>query len=132
MRNLAIICLLFASLFVAPAAFSKEVASANMDGDSAYDKFGSTFGTDINKKGKDDLISVLTKARDSFNTVKTQFLRSGNINQDLTKGGVPVNLRDELLALLSGIRIINVDAPRTTICVKDLKFSFSIVSSNCF
>ena len=34
------------------------------------------------------------------------------INQDLTKGGVPVNLRDELLALLSGIRIINVDAPR--------------------
>ncbi len=38
----------------------------------------------INKKGKDDLISVLTKARDSFNTVKTQFLRSGNINQDLT------------------------------------------------
>ena len=38
----------------------------------------------INKKGRDDLISVLTKARDSFNTVKTQFLRSGNINQDLT------------------------------------------------
>ena len=27
----------------------------------------------INKKGKDDLISVLTKARESFNTVKTQF-----------------------------------------------------------
>ena len=34
------------------------------------------------------------------------------INQDLTRGGVPVNLRDELLALFSGIRIINVDAPR--------------------
>ena len=34
------------------------------------------------------------------------------VNQDLTRGGVPVNLRDELLALLSGIRIINVDAPR--------------------
>jgi len=34
------------------------------------------------------------------------------VNQDLTRGGVPVNLRDELLALFSGIRIINVDAPR--------------------
>jgi len=34
------------------------------------------------------------------------------INKDLTRGGVPVNLRDELLALFSGIRIINVDAPR--------------------
>jgi len=38
----------------------------------------------INKKGRDDLISVLTKARNSFNTVKTQFLQSGNINKDLT------------------------------------------------
>ena len=38
----------------------------------------------INKKGRDDLISVLTKARNSFNSVKTQFLRSGNINKDLT------------------------------------------------
>lgn len=57
MRNLAIICLLFASLFVAPVAFSKEVASANMDGDSAADKFGSTFGTDLNKKGKNFKVS---------------------------------------------------------------------------
>ena len=47
-----------------------------------FDKSLTNIG--INKKGKDDLISVLTKARDSFNTVKTQFLRSGNINQDLT------------------------------------------------
>ena len=35
------------------------------------------------------------------------------INKDLTRGGVPVDLRDELLALFSGIRIINVDAPRS-------------------
>ena len=47
-----------------------------------FDKSLTNIG--INKKGKDDLISVLTKARDSFNAVKTQFLRSGNINQDLT------------------------------------------------
>ena len=33
-------------------------------------------------------------------------------NQDLNRGGTPVNLRDELLALFSGIRIINVDIPR--------------------
>ena len=31
----------------------------------------------------------------------------------LKRGGQPVNLQDELLALLSGIRIINVDVPRT-------------------
>ena len=31
---------------------------------------------------------------------------------DISKGGTPYNLRDELLALLSGIRIINVDAPQ--------------------
>ena len=31
---------------------------------------------------------------------------------DLTKSGTPVNLRDEMLALFSGIRIINVDAPK--------------------
>ena len=33
--------------------------------------------------------------------------------QDVAKGGRPVNLQDEILALLSGIRIINVDVPRT-------------------
>jgi len=37
----------------------------------------------------------------------------GGFNRDLTRGGVPINLRDELLALFSGIRIINVDAPRS-------------------
>jgi hypothetical protein len=34
------------------------------------------------------------------------------IQKDITKGGTPVNARDEMLALFSGIRIINVDAPR--------------------
>ena len=32
---------------------------------------------------------------------------------DVKRGGQPVSLQDELLALLSGIRIINVDVPRT-------------------
>ena len=31
------------------------------------------------------------------------------ITGDVTKGGQPVNLKDELIALLSGVRIINVD-----------------------
>ena len=39
MRNFVIIYLLVASLFIEPAAFSKEVATANMDGDSATSKF---------------------------------------------------------------------------------------------
>ena len=32
---------------------------------------------------------------------------------DVKRGGQPVSLQDEILALLSGIRIINIDAPRT-------------------
>ena len=35
------------------------------------------------------------------------------ITGDISRGGVPRDLRDELLALFSGIRIINVDVPRT-------------------
>ena len=35
------------------------------------------------------------------------------LQEDVSRGGVPVNLRDEILALLSGIRIINIDVPRT-------------------
>ena len=35
------------------------------------------------------------------------------IEGDVKRGGQPVTLEDELLALLSGIRIINVDVPRT-------------------
>ena len=35
------------------------------------------------------------------------------IEGDVKRGGQPVTLQDELLALLSGIRIINVDVPKT-------------------
>ena len=47
MRNFAIICSLVASLFIAPAAFSKEVATANMDGDSATSKLSAAYGTAV-------------------------------------------------------------------------------------
>ena len=32
---------------------------------------------------------------------------------DVQRGGQPISLRDEILALLSGVRIINIDTPRT-------------------
>ena len=35
------------------------------------------------------------------------------ITGDVARGGVPRNLTDEMLALFSGIRIINIDVPRT-------------------
>ena len=35
------------------------------------------------------------------------------LEKDIKKGGQTVNLQDELLALLSGVRIINVDVPRS-------------------
>jgi len=47
----------------------------------------------------------------------TAFTTAGKLvqglEQDIKKGGQPVTLRDELLALFSGIRIINVDVPRS-------------------
>ena len=57
MRNFAIICLLVASLFIAPAAFSKEVATANTDGDSATSKLSAIYGTELNTKAKDFKVS---------------------------------------------------------------------------
>jgi len=57
MRNFVIIYLLVASIFIGPAAFSKEVATANMDGDSAADKFATTFGSDLDTKAKDFKVS---------------------------------------------------------------------------
>ena len=41
---------------------------------------------------------------------------AGALEKDLTKGGKPINLQDELLALFSGTRIIRIDAK------KDLKY----------
>jgi hypothetical protein len=41
---------------------------------------------------------------------------AGSIGKDLTKGGKPLNLKDELLALFAGIRIIRIDTK------KDLRY----------
>ena len=53
-----------------------------------------------------------------FKGVRPTFIDTGDklikgFTGDIKKGGQPVNLQDELLAMLSGIRIINVDVPRT-------------------
>ena len=53
-----------------------------------------------------------------FRGVRPTFIDTGDklikgFTGDIKKGGQPVNLQDELLAMLSGIRIINVDVPRT-------------------
>ncbi len=53
-----------------------------------------------------------------FKGVRPTFIDTGDklikgFTEDINRGGQPVNLQDELLAMLSGIRIINVDVPRT-------------------
>ena len=35
------------------------------------------------------------------------------LQADVQRGGQPISLRDEILALLSGVRIININVPRT-------------------
>ena len=53
-----------------------------------------------------------------FRGVRPTFIDTGDkllkgFTGDIKKGGQTVSLQDELLAMLSGIRIINVDVPRT-------------------
>ena len=47
---------------------------------------------------------------------------AGAFGKDLTKGGKPLNLKDELLALLAGTRIIRIDVK------KDLKYAASTMN----
>ena len=61
--------------------------------------------------------------------VKPGFITSGQkigdaLSLDLTKGGKPVNLMDELLALLTGTRIIRIDVK------KDLRYFSSTMNKN--
>ena len=46
------------------------------------------------------------------------------LSKDLTKGGKPVNLMDELIALFTGTRIIRIDVK------KDLKYFSSTMNKN--
>ena len=74
----------------------------------------------------DKFIKSLTHVLDG---VKPGFITSGQkigdaLSLDLTKGGKPVNLMDELLALLTGTRIIRIDVK------KDLRYFSSTMNKN--
>ena len=74
----------------------------------------------------DKFIKSLTHVLDG---VKPGFITSGQkigdaLSLDLTKGGKPVNLMDELLALLTGTRIIRIDVK------KDLRYFSSTMNRN--
>jgi hypothetical protein len=74
----------------------------------------------------DKFIKSLTHILDG---VKPGFVTSGQkigdaLSLDLTKGGKPVNLMDELLALLTGTRIIRIDVK------KDLRYFSSTMNKN--
>jgi len=80
-------------------------------------KEGGSVFTDSDALG-DKFIKSLGHIMDG---IKPGVLTSGEkiadaVAQDLTKGGKPVNLRDELLALFTGTRIIRIDAK------KDLRY----------
>ena len=74
----------------------------------------------------DKFIKSLTHV---LNGVKPGFITSGQkigdaLSLDLTKGGKPVNLMDELIALFTGTRIIRIDVK------KDLRYFSSTMNKN--
>ena len=62
-------------------------------------------------KAKTAIKKVATKLRKASKAHAGQAKTLSSLN--FKKGGTPTNLKDELLALFSGIRIINVDVPRS-------------------
>jgi hypothetical protein len=78
---------------------TKTGAAVYSDTDSDQDKFMKSLG------------HIFRGVRPTFIDTGDKLLKG--FTGDIKKGGQPVNLQDELLAMLSGIRIINVDVPRT-------------------
>jgi hypothetical protein len=76
-------------------------------GGLVYSELTDDVGTKITKSFKHFLEGIEPGA------VTTGKKITAAIDQDLKPGGQPYDLRDEALALFSGIRIINVDAPRS-------------------
>ena len=78
---------------------TKTGAKIYSDTDSAGDKISKSF------------VHILKGIEPGAVTTGRKLLQGAQ--EDVSRGGVPANLRDEILALLSGVRIINIDAPRT-------------------
>ena len=78
---------------------TKTGAAVYSDTDSDQDKFMKSLG------------HIFRGVRPTFIDTGDKLLKG--FTGDIKKGGQTVSLQDELLAMLSGIRIINVDVPRT-------------------
>jgi hypothetical protein len=78
---------------------TKTGAKVYSDTDSAGDKIAKSF------------VHILKGVEPGAVTTGRKILQGAQ--EDVSRGGVPANLRDEILALLSGVRIINIDVPRT-------------------
>ena len=91
----------------------QDVLPAGKGGRSGITKTGSRVYSETDSVGD----AIIKSFAHILQGVEPGILTTGRkikkgIQKDITKGGTPVNARDEMLALFSGIRIINVDAPR--------------------
>ena len=78
---------------------TKTGSKVYVDTDSAGDKVAKSF------------VHILKGVEPGAVTTGRKILQGAQ--EDVSRGGVPANLRDEILALLSGVRVINIDVPRT-------------------
>ena len=62
---------------------------------------------DVGDKVQKSFMHLLNAVEPGLVSTGQKFIKGAT--EDLTKGGQPVNLKDELIALLSGVRIINID-----------------------
>jgi hypothetical protein len=62
---------------------------------------------DVGDKVQKSFMHLLNAVEPGLVSTGQKFIKGAT--GDLTKGGQPVNLRDEITALLSGVRIINID-----------------------
>jgi hypothetical protein len=62
---------------------------------------------DVGDKVQKSFMHLMNAVEPGLVSTSQKFLKGAT--GDLTKGGQPVNLKDEIIALLSGVRIINID-----------------------
>jgi hypothetical protein len=62
---------------------------------------------DVGDKIQKSFMHLLNAVEPGLVSTGQKFIKGAT--DDLTKGGQPVNLKDEIIALLSGVRIINID-----------------------